>query len=383
MRKLLNLAALLCLAAAPVLGQEIQVESDAQKSETPSFVRLGDLGGEAARLLKSQATRERAWGAYLVGHHGLKALAPALVELMADPSLGDGWEERIVRQAALDSLIRLEVKVPVDALRSIPPDFADEKIVLMSRAADEHVAVLLETFDGELAGESGTDTRWLAVGNLLAETKAQGFAASLLKGLKLVADITILDEDDSYGRGYGGGCGGGCGSGGWPEDFPPVGFYSLTAHASRGAVVVAPGKHPVYYIRAERYEAGCGFSYAPHIRDFYRVEYLAALLDTTADNLKLDARPSHTIICKDTRQCRGELARVRREIEQSYATLIGGLVEKSILDASEAAGMPPDITFRLHDARQKKSFALPDKLKGVKIAIEGTEIEAAPDDAEQ
>ena len=383
MRKLLILAALLCMASAPVRGQEGQVESDAAKSETPSFVRTGDLSDEAARLLKSQANQERAWGAYLIGRHGLKEHAPALVELLADPSLGDGWDERIVRQAALDSLIRLEVKVPLDALRLLPPEFADEKIVLMSRASGEYVALLLEMFDGELAGESGTDTRWLAVGNMLAETKAQGFAPSLLKGLKFVADITVLDREDNYGRGYGGGCGGGCGSGGWPESFPPVGFYSLTAHASRDAVVVAPGKHPVYYIRAERYEAGCGYSYTPYIRDFYRIEYLTDLIDTTADALKLDARPSHTIICKDARQCRAELAGVRRLIEQSYALMVSGLVEKSLLDASEAAGMPPDITFRLYDERQKKAFPLPDKLKGVKIEIEDREVEAAPAAAEQ
>jgi hypothetical protein len=120
-----------------------------------------------------------------------------------------------------------------------------------------------------------------------------------------------------------------------------------------------------------------------YIRDFHRVEYLADLIGTTADALKLDARPSRTIICTDARQCRSELAGMRRLIEQSYATLIGGLVEKSFLDASESAALPPDITFRLYDERQEKSFALPDKLKGVKIEIEGSEVEAAPDAEEQ
>lgn len=383
MRKLLVCATLLWLAAAPVLGQENQVESDASKSEMPSFVRLGDLRGEAARLLKSQANRERAWGAYLIGRHGLKELTPALIETLADPSLGGGWEEGIVRQAVLDSLIRLEVKVPTDALRSLPPNFADEKIILMSKAAEENGAALLETFDGELAGESGPNVRWLAVGNLLAEAKARGFAASLLRGLKFVADITILDREDSYGRGHRGGCGGGCGSGGWPEDFPPVGFYSLTARASRGAVVFAPGKYPIYYRRTERHDGGCGYDYTSYVRDFYRVEYLADLLGTTADDLKLDARPSHTIICKDARQCRGELVGVRQGIEQSYAVVVGTLVEKNLLDASDAAALPPDITFMLYDERQKKTFPLPEKIKGVKIIVEGSEDEAAPDETAQ
>jgi hypothetical protein len=383
MRKLLILATFLWLAAATAFGQENQVESVASKSETPSFVRLGDVRGEAARLLKSQANRERAWGAYLAGRDGLKELAPALVELVADPSLGDGWEEGIVRQAALDSLIRLEVKVAADVLRPLAQNFADEKIILMSRAPEENSAALLETFDGELAGESGPDARWLAVGNLLAETNAQGFAASLLRGLKLEADITVVDFETDMGYGYGGGCGGFGGGNSWPEDFPPVGFYTLVARATRGAVVVAPGKYPVYYTRAERYEDRSGYGGMSYLRDFHRVEYLAGLLDTTADALKLDSRTSHTIICKDARQCRSELARVRREIEQPYALMLGGLVEKSLLDASDAAALPPDITFTLHDQRQKRTFALPETLKGVKIAIENREDEAAPDAVEQ
>lgn len=373
------------LAAAAVFGQENQVESDAPKSEMPSFVHLGDVSGEAARLLKSQANTERAWGAYLAGRHGLKELTPALVELLADASLGDGWEERIIRQAALDSLIRLEAKVPPAALRSLPAHFADEKIILMLRAGEENVAALLETFDTELAGESGPDARWLAVGNLLAETKARGFAASLLKGLKIEAEITVVDFEGSLNYAYGsnGGCGGGCG-GVMRTDFPPVGFYNFTAYASRGAVVVAPGKYPVYYLRAQSGQSGCGYdSMGGYTRDFHRVEYIAGLLDTMPDELKFDSWTSHKIVCKDARQCRGELALVRRQVEQSYAAMLSALVEKNLLDASDAATLPPDITFTIHDQRQHKAFPLPDKLKGVKIVIEDREGEAAPDAEEQ
>jgi hypothetical protein len=369
-RRLLVCAAFFLLAAFTAFGQENQTEGNSSKDESP-FGRASELRGEVARLLKSQSNRERAWGAYLVGQHGLKEQVAALLDTIADPALGGGWEERIVRQAALDSLIRLEAKVPADALRSLTPYFSDEKIILMSRAPEENSAALLETFDGELAGEDGPNTRWLAVGNLLAETKTQGFAAALLRGLKFEADITILDREDNYGRGYGSGGGCGCGAGGWPENFPPVGFYTLVANASRGAVVVAPGKYPVYYIRTERYgSCGCD-GHTSYVRDFYRVEYLADLLDTTADALKLDAPPSQTIICKDARECRAELVGVRRGIEQAYAGAINSLVERNLLDASDAAALSPDITFRLHDERQRKTFPLPEKLKGVKNIIEG------------
>ncbi|MFL6333809.1 MAG: hypothetical protein ACJ754_10905, partial [Pyrinomonadaceae bacterium] len=103
MRKFLVCAALLWLAAARAAGQE--ADGGGESSGTlPQFVRLGDAGAEARRLLQAGENRERAWGAYLVGLHGLKAEAPRLVELLADPALaGGGWEEGLVRQAALDA----------------------------------------------------------------------------------------------------------------------------------------------------------------------------------------------------------------------------------------------------------------------------------------
>lgn len=373
MRKLLFCVAVVLLATSHAYGQQDDTAGDAAaKDAPPEFGRAGELRGEVARLLKSQSVKERSWGAYLAGQHGLKEQVPALLETLADTSLGDGWPDSVVRQAALDSLIRLGAKVPADALKTLPPGAADEKLILMSRAPEENAAALLEMFDGELAGEDGGDARWLAVGNLLVETRAPGFAAALLRGLKFEADISVLDSETNFGYGYGGGCGGcGGGAGGWPDDFPPVGFYTLVAGAQRGAVVFAPGKYPVYYVRTERYgDCGCD-DRTDYVRDFYRVEYIAGLLDTTAEQLKLVTRPSHTIVCTDARECRAGLVDVRRGIEQAYAATVSALVEKSFLDASDAAVLRPDITFNLHDERRRKNFPLPEKLKGVKIVVEG------------
>lgn len=389
MKKLLCYAALLLLVSPHVFAQDGETDTGGAKDEAAKYGRLDDLKGEAALLLQSPSNRERAWGAYLVGQHGLKEQTPALLEILADQSPGDSRGARIVRQAALDSLIRLEVKVPADALKTLPPDTTDEKIILMSRAPDESSAALLEMFDKGSDADRRADARWLAVGNLLAETKAQGFAALLLKWLKVEADITVLDRasDMGYGYGYGGGCGGGVDV--VTNDFPPVGFYELVADAPRGAVVVAPGKYPVSYLRTVRfYGGGCYHASAPYVRDFYRVEYLAGLLDTTAGDLKLDARPSRTIVCKDARQCLGELTLARREIMESYDGTVTRLVEKNLIEGAQAAAMTPDVTFILYDKRQNKTFPLPERLRGVKIVIEGKEdspadssgsqVEAAP-----
>ncbi|MDQ3917525.1 MAG: hypothetical protein M3348_03535 [Acidobacteriota bacterium] len=383
MRKLLVCATLLLLAAAQAFGQESGARASAEEAAddakaTPSFLRLGDVSEESARLLKSQGNRERAWGAYLAGANGLKGQSAALVELLADPGLGGGWEESLVRQAALDALIRLDAEVPSEKLLPLYQSSPDEVVILLARSPEQNRQALLPLFVADAPG-----ARWLAVGNLLAETRAPGFAARLLQELKIEASLYVYDREGGhdYSMGGGGGCGG-CGRGvSREEDFPPISYYQLTETPSRGATVIAPGRHVVYYTR--RPSANCGGSYTSDSeRDRLRVEYLAGLLNTTEEDLKLDARPLREIVCRDARECRRAVAAVRDEIEQSHAALLRRLLEENLLDAPEASGLKPDITLDINDSREEKSFPLPDKLRGVKISLSRADAEApsAPDE---
>lgn len=365
MRKLLLSLALLLLTNAHAAAQA--------EGAAPS--PFGEE--EASRLLKSQGNRERAWGAYLVGSYGAKEHAPLLVGLLGDPGLAaGGWEESVVLRAALDALIRLDAEVPAEVLRTLPQHFSNEVLILLTRSPEKSQEALLETF-AWLDESANPGARWLAAGNLLAALKVRGFAARLLGGLKVEADVAILDGDVSHGtgRGYGGG-GCGCGADFYPRtDFPPIGYYVLTGGAQRGAVVVAPGKRPVFYLRTP-YPGGEGcYSLSPQA-DAVRVEHLAALLDATEDELGFDARPSFTVVCKETRQCRRELADVRGRIGQLYAAVLGRLLEKGLLDGVADAPASPPLTFRLFDERRRKTFPLPDTLKGVTILGEGLEAKA-------
>jgi hypothetical protein len=375
MRKFLVCAALVWLAASHASGQE--GGGDESKGGLPSFVRVGDVGGEAARLLKSKENKERAWGAYLVGLHGLKEQGPLLVELLSDPTLGSGgWEESIVRQAALDSLIRLDAEVAAENLLPLYQSSPAEVIILLARSPQQNQQSLLPLFVEEMP-----TVRWLAVGNLLAETKARGFAARLLRDMKIEASVFVFDRDGPHD--VGGNGGGGCGCGGdsrfWPDGFPPVSHYALTGAAARGVVVAAPGRHPIYYVRGASPESCGGFDC--HVeRDLIRLDYLADLLDTSTDDLKFDARPYREIVCHDARQCRRALATVRDEIERSYSALLGRLLKESLLDPAEASELKPDTTLDLKDFRDKKTFLLPDKLKGVKVSIEESYDEPANTD---
>jgi hypothetical protein len=384
LRKLLVCAALLLFAASGhASGQESgervsghEAVQDAAKEETPPLVRLGDVRDEAARLLKSKGNRERAWGAYLAGAHGLKEQAPALVELLADPNLaGGGWEESVVRQAALDALIRLDAEVAAEKLLPLYQSSPDEVVILLARSPEQNREALLPLFV-----EETPTARWLAVGNLLAESRAPGFAARLLRELKIEVSLYVYDREGGHNYGLGGGDGGGCGcgcGGSRGEEFPPVSYYELTDDAERGATVAAPGRHVVYYVRKQfgRCRGRLAGTY-DFERDRLRVEYLAGLLNTTEEDLKLDARPLREIVCKDAAECRRAVVAVRDEIEQSYAALLSRLLEVNLLDASEAAELRPDIALDITDSREAKSFPLPRKLRRVKIILSGVDDDA-------
>jgi hypothetical protein len=361
MRKLLVCAALVWLAAARAAGQG----GAAPHSDAPSFARLEDAGAEAARLLGSRGNRERAWGAYLAGAYGLKEHAPLLVGLLEDPGVAaGGWEESAVMRAALDALIRLDAEVPAEKLLPLYESAPDEAVILLARAPAQNARALLPLFADETPA-----ARWLAIGGLLAEARAEGFAARLLAGLKIEATVYVYDHEGE--RGYNGGGGGGCGGSRHfeltPEGFPPAGRYALTTSRARGAVVVTQGRHAVYYVRtgAERgYESDSGCDVE---RDACRVEYLTDLLGTTDEDLRLEARPSHEVVCRGARQCRRALAALRDETARDYAGVVARLLGAGLLDPAEASGLKPDITFRLFDEREDKAPPLPEKLEGVRM----------------
>ncbi len=361
MRKLLFCVTLLLLMNASVAFGQV---SDAAPPTPLSTV--GDAASEAARLLKSQGNRERAWGAYLAGAHGIKENASLLVSLLEDPNVAAGvWEEAVVRQAALDALIRLDAEVPAEKLLPLYAASADEVVILLARTPKRNERALLSLFNEELP-----DARWAAVGNLLTETHAQGFAARLLSGLKVEANVYVYDWEGNRGYGGNGGGGGACGgSFHTPQGFPPVGYYVLSTSVVRGSVVFAPGRHTAYYVRALHPDMCGGHSNGWLARDERRVEYLAEMLETTEEELSLEARPFREVVCTDAPQCDRVLAALRDELVGAHTQTLARLLEAELLDPAEAAELKPDITLHLNDSRDTRRFPLPGKLKGVKVEV--------------
>ncbi|MCA1618918.1 MAG: hypothetical protein LC795_06320 [Acidobacteria bacterium] len=365
MRKLLVCAALALVAAAGAAGQE----GAAPRAGAPPSALLEDAGAEAARLLRARGSRERAWGAYLAGAYGLKEHAPLVVALLEDADgAAGGWEESSVKRAALDALIRLDADVPPEKLLPLYQLAPDETVILLAHAPERNAGALLTLFADEMPS-----ARWVAVGNLLAEALAKGFAARLLAGLEMRASVYVYDREGE--RGFNGGGGHGCGGSSHfalvPDGFPPFGRYALTTTPLRGAVVVARGRHTVYYVRAGPGRGLAADSGCEVERDAFRVEYLAELLRTTAERFELEARSFHEVVCRDERQCRRALADLRDEAARAYAAVLGSLVGAELLGADEASGLKPDLTLVLYDYRERKTFPLPEMLDGVKIELVG------------
>lgn len=369
LRKLLVCAALVCVAVSRAFGQ-VSGESE---PATPSFVQLGDVGAEAARLLKSYENRERAWGAYLVGVHGLKGQTPSLVSILEDENLSGGGEgEAAVRQAALDALIRLDAKVPAEALVPLYASTPDEVLILLAHSPEKNQSALLTLFTEDIS-----NVRWLAAGNLLAQTRAPGFAARLLASLKIKASVYVYEREGESGL-FGGGMngGGGCGGGGTSpgREFPPVGYYVLDDGARRGATVLATGPHIIYYTR-NTYHTFCPSGTFWLDRDSMRVEYMKELLRAGEEMSSFEDSLWQEVVCKDTPQCLKVLAGARDRVKRTYGAVLRRMLNDGLLDGAEAAELKPDITLDITDARERKSFPLPDKLGGVKLTFTSNDAE--------
>src|SRR5262249_34662501 len=209
-------------------------------------IHRAEVKNRIDQLIQSNSNKDRAWAAYVIGEYDLKELSPALIELLNPNQRDPEWETEFVYRAALDSIIRLRVSAPSDSLLPLYKRFPDETLIILARSPSENGEALLS-----IAEQPGREVCWVAACNLLAESKAPGFAAFLLKSVKIKVEIAVF-ERGNVGYGYGGGIGGssvGCGVFQVPDGFPPTARYQLIQEPERDAVVVAPGAHPVFYER--------------------------------------------------------------------------------------------------------------------------------------
>ncbi len=349
----------LAIAAQLLCGRAgaLQIE----RLPLPAGVSLAPVRDQTERLLQSPDVRDRTWGAYLVGRLGWDELVPQLIMLL-DPNwpFGSHSQRDLLNRATFDSLIQLDAKVDADRLLPHWESYPDETLILLAMDAERNQKVLLE-----LAGNPAVYVRWLAISNLLAETRAPGFAALLLREVTTRVAICASDGGTGMGMGASFGSGGGtssCGVLQVPVDYPPIATYKLTTLAAAGHRVVAPGRTVVY---AER-----KFPHPPTgmgrcsegltgSSDEERMHYLAKLLETSVEALPLKQNSSHRIVFQDPAGFLQAAKTIAMNARSSFAALASQLLEAGLLTAGESSELAPRIIVTVHDARIDRSVPLP------------------------
>jgi hypothetical protein len=310
--------------------------------------RMQRLRDEAPTLLESADPREQAWGAWLAGAHRMRELQPQL-EVAVARGLAGAEHDSASLDFPLDALIQIDAALPADLLGQIAERRPVEALILLSHADESADPVLLSLLDREQG------VRWLAIANLLLVRTPAGFAAGLLRGIRLDATVTVSDEGNALsGSGAGGGIG--CGMLVMAPGMPPWPSYTLERHAGPGAVVLATGPTPIYYERRVS-SAGRGPSTSDHFYDGPsggdRLDYIAALVGL-GSSLPLSGDEHRSIKWRGEAALADEIAAFRQDIDSRYALLLEMLVSGALLTRDEAAALPLDVTINVNDLRDNR-----------------------------
>jgi hypothetical protein len=316
-------------------------------------------------LLNSGDIREQAWGAHLTAKYNHPEFIPALLKFLTPLPLDQRqWDPSMtarhdLNHVVLDALIQINANVPADQLLSLFDLYPDPLIILFSKHLTENTPTLLS-----LASKTQNDLYWLALGNLLSNARALGFAQQLLVDLEIEVRVSVRDDnlktelftDES---------GGGCGDGwvGITEGIPPTGIYELTADHDSDVIILCKGTIPIYYRRSEvkpHQRVGVGQCFSEINRNRYRLEYLAKLLKVPTDSLGLNYQHSCFIQWQGMNYYNLDLEEFLKRERKAYAQLVERLVEKNLLTRQEAEVLEPRIRVsKVVDLRKYRTSPLP------------------------
>jgi hypothetical protein len=327
-----------------------------------------DPKNEIYGLFHSSESKDRAWAAYLIGKHEMREMLPDLYELLAstDPTSDRG--DYYIQCAALDSLIQLDAPLPSEMVSGIYQNFPDQTLVLLAKRPAENCPNLFS-----LLQQNIKSIEWVAICNLLSKIKSPEFATQLLSEVEIEATVRVYDSqiggaNGGFGRGIGTGCGGD-GIFSVPEGFPPIAIYKLTERTNFGNVVVAPGRHPIYYERLVvkgGQQKGVGTSSTAIRKDDYIIEYLAELLDTSDEEIKACVKPNFEIILQHIKNYSTEIDSIGKKVEHLYSSLLKRFTEKNIFNQSKALSIKGRLEIRVYDFRNDRTLPLPE-LPQVKV----------------
>jgi hypothetical protein len=262
-----------------------------------------------------------AWAAFDAGTYQLHEAIPELIAVLESPPPAAGREQYLVA-AVLDALIQLRgtpgtpispAVVTPGILERYYEAWPIQTLVLFGRTGSDRDPILRNLL------RTASGYRWYAIANLLLARPQPGFAANVVKGLKLELSLAVVDRgsNDRYGRGEGsGGVGDGIGEN--PRGFPPHAIYSF-AGAGAGVSVLSTGPRPVYYSRLVTNEfqfvVSDPINGGPNTKE--RLAYLDAIVRGQY-RFFLNAQTSVTVEWRNERTFRARVADERNKIAGAY-----------------------------------------------------------------
>jgi hypothetical protein len=314
--------------------------------------------------LGSEQPADVAWGAYLAGREKTVEARPLLVQALRPNPARAGKEWRLVDRAVLDALILLDAKVPADLLLAkLGTRFNRHLLILLAREPVKNRRTLLDLFD---RWEDDSSNLWLGtvgLGNLLAQTRAPGFAARILPWIEMSLTLSVHDKGMI---GIGGGAGGPFAGRGHrrykvPEGFPPTVSYDFVPAGSGGQMLIADGAVPVYVLRREWAGQKVTTSYHIHhaARDVCALGWTAALAGVPPGALGLARRENLATNWAGPEPFVIWATRCRDRILTRYWEIVQILVRDLLLDEQDARSLVPKLTVSVLDRRSEKGEALP------------------------
>jgi hypothetical protein len=319
----------------------------------------------AASWLHSGDPRLQAWGAYAMlrdYHMNLIPEMTAMVngyEVTPWPIPESRRDQHDAMIAMLDTLIQLHRGITASGAARLYPEFPAQSLILLSWEGKDANNLLLDLF----RDEKPQRLPWLASGNMLMERHVSGFAAAVLNGLTLHADVQVVTIDTPRtGQVSGMSCGGGLeGKPTWPA----VGNYALAQKGS-GATLLADGEDPVYYRRAvsgeyDRLRDKCCGLCADEtlLLDMYREHYLAQLLSARIGNPPIRTAFDESIVWKNGAAYTAHLREIVRREQQKLAAVAEKLKAANLLNAEDAAAVKMRLEITVVDERKDKTVPLP------------------------
>lgn len=317
-------------------------------------------------LLISDSPNDQAWGAYWASKYGMAEFAPQMSRLVDSTQSKKPEVCRFRDLAMLDSLIKLNASVSSEQLMPLYKQYPDHVLILLAKSPKENYQALFEV----AKAESRENIYWMTACNLLEKSKAPGFAAFLLKAIRIEVDVdvgngilgsTLIDDFPSSAPAL-------------PPapfvslDLPPIDNYRLTKIQNETSIVVAPGNVTIFYMKKACYPGpgnprigkdGMIKENPGSILRRTPIDYLTDLLDYSLAKNTYKIHYFFRIYWKSPEQFSEEIGRICDEVHSPFKSVLDNLIKSQWLAKTEAKDTGINVEFKVNDFRSDKSVAFP------------------------